>query len=303
MKAFILSIAAAGALLMSNPASAGNSQKPSSCEFKIEMRKLWSDHLIWTRNVIYNIIDEAPGLDAAVTRLLANQDDIGDAIKPYYGEQAGESLTGLLYGHITIAADLLVALKADDNTGVTFAYNEWRLNADSIAMLLSSANPNWTFEELQHMLHEHLELTAAEATTRHAGQYEQEVIAFEQAHVAILEMSDFLAEGIIQQFPNKFTGGRGVENVDLSDNPPLIQQNVPNPFTDKTMITYYVPEYSKDAKIVFYDSNGNIVQTVPISQSGEGSLNVSASNLGKGVFTYTIIVDGKVVDTKKMVHE
>jgi len=65
-------------------------------ELRAAMHKLWEDHITWTRNVILNIMDGLPGTDQAVTRLLKNQDDIGNAIKPYYGDAAGTELTRLL---------------------------------------------------------------------------------------------------------------------------------------------------------------------------------------------------------------
>src|SRR5881392_3270755 len=102
------------------------------------MRKLWEDHIIWTRNFIFNIIDVLPGTTEAVNRLLQNQVDIGNAIKPYYGNSAGDQLTALLHDHITIAADLLTALKNDNTSAFNTAYAQWVTNADAIASLLSS---------------------------------------------------------------------------------------------------------------------------------------------------------------------
>src|SRR5215212_10125126 len=83
----------------SNSVHAGQDKKPTACDLKSDMRKLWEDHITWTRNVIFNIIDELPGTTEAVTRLLQNQVDIGDAIKPYYGAAAGDQLKALLHDH------------------------------------------------------------------------------------------------------------------------------------------------------------------------------------------------------------
>src|SRR6478736_160815 len=57
---------------------------------KTNMRHLWEDHITWTRNVIFCLVGDLPGADQAVKRLLQNQIDIGNAIKPYYGEEAGK---------------------------------------------------------------------------------------------------------------------------------------------------------------------------------------------------------------------
>ena len=65
-------------------------------QLRTDLRKLWEDHAMYTRNVILNIIDNLPGTDEAVIRLLQNQVDIGNAIKPIYGADAGNKLTELL---------------------------------------------------------------------------------------------------------------------------------------------------------------------------------------------------------------
>src|SRR4030095_14030441 len=89
----------------------GNDKNPSTTrsavDLRIKLRDLWQDHGLYTRNVILNIIDDLPGTNESVARLLQNQDDIGNLIKPVYGEEAGNNLTKLLREHIVIAAGLL----------------------------------------------------------------------------------------------------------------------------------------------------------------------------------------------------
>ena len=105
---------------------------PSPFELKTNMRKLWEDHVTWTRNVVFCIIDDLPGADQATMRLLKNQDDIGEAIKSYYGADAGKKLTDLLHAHVTTAASLLKATKADNNPAFDEANKKWFTNADEI---------------------------------------------------------------------------------------------------------------------------------------------------------------------------
>ena len=57
------------------------------------MRKLWEDHVTWTRLAIISLTTDSPDTEASVGRLLQNQTDIGNAIKPYYGAAAGKQLT------------------------------------------------------------------------------------------------------------------------------------------------------------------------------------------------------------------
>jgi hypothetical protein len=176
-----------------------------AADLKTNMRKLWEDHVTWTRNVILNIMDDLGGTNEAVARLQKNQDDIGDAIKPYYGDAAGEKLSTLLHDHISIAAELLTAAKQGNTTGFDEANKKWSDNADSIAAFLSTANPsNWPEADMKTMLHDHLKLTTDEAVARLNKDYAGDVAAYDKVHDEILKMADMLTDGIVKQFPSKF---------------------------------------------------------------------------------------------------
>jgi len=173
--------------------------------FNDDMRELWSDHVVWTRNVIINVMDGAPGTTEAVNRLLQNQEDIGDAIKPYYGESAGDSLTDLLVEHINLAATILTAAKAGDSNTFNTAKTAWYVNADDIAEFLNIANPqHFLLSEMKSMMKQHLDQTLEEDTARLQRDYDADVIAFDKVYDHILMMADYLSEGIAEQFPNKF---------------------------------------------------------------------------------------------------
>ncbi|MHB1006035.1 MAG: hypothetical protein ACYC3S_10380 [Chloroflexota bacterium] len=166
------------------------------------MRKLWEDHITWTRLAIISLLAGTPDTDATVQRLLQNQTDIGNAIKPYYGDEAGNALTALLKDHIMIAADLVTAAKAGDSARFADANTRWYANADEIASFLSSANPdNWPLGEMKAMMHSHLDLTLAEAVARLQGDWEADVAAYDEIHAQILGMADMLSAGISLQFP------------------------------------------------------------------------------------------------------
>lgn len=173
--------------------------------FRAEMRVLWSDHAIWTRNVIINIVDGAPGTTEAVNRLLKNQEDIGDAIKPYYGNAAGDTLTVLLKEHITIAAGLVTAAESGNTTEYNALFTGWYTNGDEIAAFLNAANPgNWPLAHMKAMMKEHLDLTLEEVVARITGNYEADVAAYDKVFAALMDMSDMISEGIALQFPDKF---------------------------------------------------------------------------------------------------
>ena len=170
-----------------------------------DMRRLWEDHVTWTRLAIISLTTDAPDTQATVGRLLRNQTDIGDAIKPFYGEAAGQELTRLLRDHILIAADLIAAARAGDEAALGDAQSRWTTNADEIAAFLASANPrSWTVDEMRAMLHEHLRLTTNEAVARLQGDWAADVAAYDAIHLHALEMADKLSTGIVEQFPRRF---------------------------------------------------------------------------------------------------
>lgn len=191
------SLAQMGQMKMHSSSAAAN-------ELRTNMRKLWEDHVTWTRNVICCLVDDLPGTDQAVKRLLKNQDDIGNAIKPVYGEDAGNKLTALLHVHITIAADVVKAARASDNTALDAANKKWFANADDISVFLSKANPNWKSDDMKKMMHDHLKLTTDEAVARIKKDYDADIAAYDKVHEEILAMSDMLSDGIVKQFPRKF---------------------------------------------------------------------------------------------------
>ncbi len=93
-------------------------------------------------------------------------------------------------------------------------------------------------------------------------------------------------------------------DVKLSDVQTIVlEQNVPNPFAEQTTINYNLPDNTVKAQMLFYNSQGKLIQSVELVQKGKGQLNVFASDLTNGVYTYTLVVDGKVIATKKMIKQ
>jgi hypothetical protein len=171
----------------------------------LALRDLWVDHTGWTRNYIISFIAGLPDTNLVAERLLKNQEDIGNAIKPFYGTQAANELTSLLNAHITGAVELLKAAKAGNTTGAAAAEKKWYENADQIATFLSSANPNWSKEALKSMLDNHLALTKAEAVARLTGNYAADIATYDKVRQEANMMSDALVDGIVKQFPDKFS--------------------------------------------------------------------------------------------------
>jgi hypothetical protein len=169
-------------------------------QLRQDMRKLWTDHVIWTREYIVAAVDGAPDASAAAARLLRNQEDIGNAVGALYGRAAGDKLTGLLKQHIMIAVDVVAAAKAGDQVKYADASRRWTANGAEIADFLSQANPNWPRAALADMMNMHLATTTREVVARLNKRWDDDVAAFDEVYAHILKMSDALTDGIVRQF-------------------------------------------------------------------------------------------------------
>jgi hypothetical protein len=185
-------------------ASASAAQTASAVALKQDMRKLWTDHVVWTRDYIIAAIGDQPDASAAANRLMKNQEDVGNAVAKFYGAPAGQQLTTLLKEHITIAVDLIKAAKAGDKTAQQQADSRWQQNATQIADFLSKANPNWPKATLTDLMKKHLSTTTNEVVARLNKNWDADVRAFDEVYEHILHMADALSDGIVKQFPNKF---------------------------------------------------------------------------------------------------
>lgn len=174
------------------------------CDLKFNEKRLWIDHVLWTRSFIVSDLADLPDKEVVLERLLRNQDDIGNSIKPYYGEEAGNKLAKLLREHIELAGKVVDAAKADNKADLDKYNKLWYANADEIANFLASANPNWSESELKNMLHKHLGFVTAQVVARLNNNWKADVAAFDKGEDPMIMFADILANGIIKQFPDKF---------------------------------------------------------------------------------------------------
>jgi hypothetical protein len=173
-------------------------------QLKYDMQELWIEHAWWTRSFIVSNLAGLEDQEAVLNRLLKNQVDIGDIIKPYYGEGAGTKLTALLREHILIAGNIIEAAKKGDQANLANFNTEWNRNASEIVAFLTAANPNWNKKELTDMFQLHLKLTTDEVVARLNKDWTGDIKAADLNEEHLIHMADLLTEGIVKQFPNKF---------------------------------------------------------------------------------------------------
>lgn len=197
----LVAIVAAPAL-----AQTGDNAKTSRLAYHDQWRVLWEDHITWTRVVILGILEELPGTNDYIGRLLQNYEDMEDALAPYYGDEA-EVWGELIQDHLVIAAELLTAAHDGDAAAFEDARVRWYANADDLAEQMAVMNPKfWPLEETRHMWVEHLDATLAEAVANLNSDYAAEIAAYDQVHELAMEMADFMSNGVMKQFPGRFKG-------------------------------------------------------------------------------------------------
>jgi hypothetical protein len=175
----------------------------SASDLRNGMRKLWTEHTIYTHSYIVSALAGLPDLPAVTQRLLRNQDDIGGAIKPIYGDEAGKKLAALLRDHILIAADIVKAAKANDTKAVEADQKKWRKNGDDIAAFLAGANPQWKQVALTDMLQKHLDFVTQQVVARIKMDWTADIKASDAGYEHMMMFADMLSDGIIKQNPKK----------------------------------------------------------------------------------------------------
>lgn len=176
----------------------------SATAFKAANRKLWEEQGIWSRNLILCIADDLPGIDPTEKRLLFNQTEIGNSIKPYFGEEAGNKFTELLVVHTFISEQVMRACNANNSDIPDEVAKRWVANTTEIAIYLNKINSKWALDDLNKIFAHHLKLTNEFIVLRYRKDYDAEIIAYDKLHTDNLKLADYISDGIIKQFPDKF---------------------------------------------------------------------------------------------------
>ncbi|MFL5959991.1 MAG: hypothetical protein ACJ75G_06995 [Gaiellaceae bacterium] len=207
--AAVVSTLAVASITSLTAASAAPAQKtaftPKALALHDAMRDLWQSHGTWTERAIVDFVGGLPDTNLVVARLLQNQVDIGNAVKPYYGRKAGNQLTKLLKAHINDAVAVLAAAKSGDAAATAKAKAAFYANGNEVASFLHAANPtHWSLPAMKTMMRIHLDQVIALAVDQLKGNYKAAIGEYDVYIGHILDMADMLSTGIVQQFPARF---------------------------------------------------------------------------------------------------
>jgi hypothetical protein len=200
-----VAIASSASLSTASGASASRKESTKAVAFHDAMRALWEAHGTWTERAIVDFVGGLPDTNLVVARLLQNQVDIGNAVKPFYGRKGGDELTKLLKAHINAAVKVLEAAKSGNSSATSKAESAFYKNGNQVAAFLHSANPkHWSLKAMKKMMRIHLNQVIALAVDQLKGHYSTAISEYDVYIGHILDMADMLSTGIEQQFPARF---------------------------------------------------------------------------------------------------
>jgi hypothetical protein len=178
----------------------------AACMLRQNMRKLWTDYTVWTRDYLIAAVNDAPDEEAASDRLTKNYQEIGAALGTYYGKAGGDRMTSLLKDRRQMLTDFMKAAKAKDIPLYNDADARLATNADQIADALSGANPNLSRSNMGDMMRTHMRFIKEQVSARIDKDWEKDIKAYDDGYEQVLKMSDGLSDATIKQFPDRVGG-------------------------------------------------------------------------------------------------
>lgn len=163
-------------------------------------RKLWEQHVMWTRSFIISTAHCLPDLAPVTARLLRNPEDFACVFRKYYGQNCAEVFCRLLTEHLKIGGDLVTAVKNNETEKVPLLRDAWYENAGEIAEFLCRINPFWSECKWRELLNSHLEMTEKEAALRIGGRFAEDIAIYGEIENEALVMADYMAMGFIRHF-------------------------------------------------------------------------------------------------------
>ena len=106
---------------------------------------------------------------------------------------------------------------------------------------------------------------------------------------------------MINALVNKAGSSTGMNEINSVPTGFSLEQNIPNPFNNETVIKYTMPNTVTNASLVVYDLSGKQVTSFPLTEKGTSSITITSEKLAAGIYIYSVMADGKIIDTKRMV--
>lgn len=161
------------------------------------MRKLWTDHGVYTKFVLNSIVDQTSDTAQLLPRLMANQTDIGEQLKCVVGDELGDALTRALKEHIRLAGDVMKAAVSGESKLLAISVDLLFANSRDVSTAISNLNPDkLPVVFVLAMFDEHNQFVIDMTTARIKGEYKREIELYDAYYNELLEMSDMIVAGL-----------------------------------------------------------------------------------------------------------
>lgn len=183
-------------------------------QYTSDSTKVWADHVFYTRNYLISVLSNIEDVGEISSRLLQNQEDIGNLLRPYYDSATVDHLVELLKSHVTILVDIIAASLAQQPTEELVT--NWRTNCEQIVKQLEEMNSYWEQSPLESLWSMHLTLTLNEVQYRLIKNWSSDIMNFDKITENIYAISDCIVKGVVMQNKIKFCTLSNGEHDELS---------------------------------------------------------------------------------------
>ena len=186
-------------------ACCGGGMPDSKVLLRNTMHKLWAEHGIWMRAYLVASLAGTPDASEAAARLQRNPEDIGNAFAPFFGMETAGKFADLFKANTAVELELIDAAKSGNKAKLEAASKKWHENAVELATFSNKVNPNWREQSLVDTLDRNLSMTLEEISARQQKDWKADIMAADRNLDVMMTLAEGFAEGIIKQYPAKFS--------------------------------------------------------------------------------------------------
>ncbi|MBQ7954668.1 MAG: LysM peptidoglycan-binding domain-containing protein [Lachnospiraceae bacterium] len=177
-----------------------NTAMQDEVQLNNDMRKSWLQHIFWARMLMTSLFENLEDMDAVEAKTMRIPEDIAEVFVRFYPKAQMEQLTRLLAEHTDLTSQMMSAMKSEDMQRMDQMERLWYQNAEKLAALLSSMNRAYSYEDLLQSFGKHLDMLKRQMSAALDGNHEEEIRIFEENENQLMELADYLTEGLLQQF-------------------------------------------------------------------------------------------------------
>ena len=176
----------------------------SKTGLQTSLKELYTEQVALTHTLMQNILDNSANMETTKLALVQNQENIAKSMIPFYGPQAVNVLSVLLYKHVTLTADMVIAVRDGDIYGIDEAVDAWKLNGNQIAAFVNQSNPSISLSESKLMVRNYLKTTVMMGEAIYKGNITAEMKAYNKVVAASMVMQNKITTALINNHPDQF---------------------------------------------------------------------------------------------------